>query len=330
MKVVLHALPSVGACRSGAWLLLWGACTAWLGGCAGLDEHPAPHAQALAAGVYWLPGSGGAANPRNLGRIGNTGFIVGETGVVVIDTGTSHAHGKALLAAIQQVTNKPVRLALLTHARPEFLFGGEAFRELGIPVRAHRQTAGLMVARCETCLERLRHDLGDVPMRGTLLYRPDQVFDATHDIDVLGGRVVQVLYFGHSSGPGDIAVLDKRSGVLFAGGLLDAQRVPDILDADLAGWKRALSELQALRPGMVVPGHGAATAAAVLIPAVASYLQQMEARARALVDAGASLIHVADDSELPAFATWDQYQTIHPRNASTAFLRLERERMFNH
>lgn len=311
--------------RSSGWLLA--VCLGWLGGCASVDDSREPRVQVLAAGVYWLPGSGGAANPRNLGRIGNAGFIVGETGVIVIDTGTSYAHGRTLLAAIHRVTDKPVRLALLTHAQPEFLFGGQAFREQGIPVRAHRRTAQLMASRCETCLARLRQTVGAVPMRGTLLYRPDQEFDATHDIDLIG-RLVQVLYFGHSSGPGDVAVLDKRSGVLFAGGLLDAQRVPDIQDSDLAGWRRALSALDELHPSMVVPGHGAVMTAADLIPAVASYLQQLEARARALVDSDTSLINVVEASELPAFESWDQYDTIHPRNASIAFLRFERERLF--
>lgn len=312
--------------HAGGWLLA--ACLGWLGGCASMDDSRAPRAQLLAAGVYWLPGSGGAADPRNLGRIGNSGFIVGETGVVVIDAGTSYAHGQALLAAIHQVTDKPVRMVLLTHARPEFLFGGEAFRERGIAVRAHRRTAQLMVARCETCLTRLQQVVGEAPMRGTRLYRPDQVFDATHEIDVIGERRVQVLYFGHSSGPGDVAVLDQRSGVLFAGGLLDAQRVPDIQDSDLEGWKRALSRLHGLPLRVVVPGHGAAGAAADVIEPVASYLQQLQARARALVDAGASLIQVVDASALPAYAAWDQYDTIHPRNAALAFLRFERERMF--
>jgi len=37
---------------------------------------------------------------------------------------------------------------------------------------------------------------------------------------------------------------------------------------------------------------------------------------------------VADASELPEFETWDQYDTIHRRNASVAYLRVERELMF--
>jgi len=124
-------------------------------GCAAAPLRPGePHV--LAPGVYMLPGTGGAADEQNLGRIGNSGFIVGESGVLVIDTGTSYLHGQALLAAIAGVTDKPVRLALVTHTRPEFLFGGAAFRERGIPVRMHSRTATLMASRCETCLKTLR------------------------------------------------------------------------------------------------------------------------------------------------------------------------------
>ena len=75
-------------------------------GCGSLGSSNAPRAVALADGVYLLPGSGGAADENNLGRIGNAGFIVGDSGVIAIDTGTSYAHGQALLAAIRAVTDK--------------------------------------------------------------------------------------------------------------------------------------------------------------------------------------------------------------------------------
>jgi glyoxylase-like metal-dependent hydrolase (beta-lactamase superfamily II) len=294
-------------------------------GCATVDSS-APRAIALADGVYLLPGSGGAADDKNLGRIGNAGFIVGDSGVIAIDTGTSYAHGQALLAAIRAVTDKPIKLALLTHTRPEFLFGGMAFREAGIPIRTHKAMARLMAARCETCLKTLRQTVGDAPMRGTAMYKPDEEFDAAHELTLVG-RTVRVLYFGHSSGPGDIAVLDVASGVLFAGGLADAQRVPDTQDSDLAGWNRALALLRELPVKTVVPGHGP-SAPATAIADVQTYLAQLEARARELVASGASLSGVPDASELPAYQSWDQYETIHRRNASIVFLRVERELMF--
>jgi len=277
----------------------------------------------LAPGVYMVPGAGGAANGQNLGRIGNAGFIVGDQGVIAIDTGTSYTHGRELLASIGRVTDRPVRVALVTHTRPEFLFGAAAFRERGIPVRMHSATARLMVSRCELCLKTLRQTVGEQPMGRTAMYQPDQTFDATHVLDLIG-RPVRVCYFGHSSGPGDIAVLDQRSAVLYAGGLLDAARVPDIQDADLAGWDLALQQLQGMALAWVVPGHGPASSAAQ-IASVRHYLAQLEARARSLVASGTSLLDVSEAGELPEFESWDQYDTIHRRNAAIAFVRFERE-----
>jgi glyoxylase-like metal-dependent hydrolase (beta-lactamase superfamily II) len=285
-----------------------------------------PRAVELADGVYLLAGSGGLADGHNLGRIGNSGFVVGEHGVLAVDTGTSYAHGQAILAAIRQVTAKPVLLAIVTHVRPEFVFGGAAFRERGIPVALQSKSARLMAARCETCLKQLRLSVGDAPMEGTVMYTPDREFDATHTLATIG-RPVRVLYLGHSSGPGDVAVYDERSGVLFAGGLLDQGRIPDIQDGEIGGWRQALAALAQLRPRTVVPGHGPA-ADGTLIATVDRYLVQLTSRARALVEDGTSLLEVADALALPEFSRWDQYDTIHRRNASIAYLRFERESFF--
>jgi glyoxylase-like metal-dependent hydrolase (beta-lactamase superfamily II) len=297
-----------------------------LGGCATAQPVHAVTPVALSPGVYAVHGSSGAADARNLGRIGNAGFIVGPSGVVAIDTGTSYAHGQALLTAIARTTALPVRVALVSHTRPEFLFGGAAFRERGIPLRMHRRTAGLMASRCKTCLDDLRRTLGDEPMRGTAMYVADELFDATHELEGIG-RPVRVLHFGHSSGPGDIAVLDVTSGVLFAGGLVDARRIPDIQDSDLAGWQQALQALRGLDARTVVPGHGG-SASPQLIDGVERYLTQLERRVRAMVAAGDSLLGAADAAELPEFDAWDQYDTIHRRNVSIAFVRFERDLLF--
>ena len=288
--------------------------------------HAGTPAVRLASGVYMVPGAPGVPDEQNQGRIGNAGFIVGETGVLAIDTGTSYAQGRALLQAIGQVTDKPVREVLVTQVHPEFVFGGAAFRERGIPVVMHDEAARLMTSRCSVCLRQLRVSVGDEPLQGTTTYPADRSFTAPHAVQSLG-RTVQVLYYGHSSGPGDIAVFDESSGVLFAGGLLDNQRIPDIQDADLKGWKRALAALRSLPLRQVVPGHGPATSPA-LISTVERYLVQLEDRARALAQAGTDLMAVPDAAALPEFASWAQYDTIHPRNATIAYLRFERELFF--
>ena len=286
----------------------------------------AARAVEVAAGVYMVQGASGEADTNNLGRVGNAGFIVGDTGVLAIDTGTSYRHGVALLASIRRLTDKPVRLALITHTRQEFLFGAAAYREQAIPIHMQRKAAGLMQARCERCLKTLKQVLGDDAMQGTAMFKPDREFEQSHSIDTIGRRI-QVLYYGHSSGPGDVAVLDVQSGVLFAGGLLDELRIPEVQDSDLDGWTHALQALRALPIKAVVPGHGPVATTRV-IDSVERYLAQLQARALELLRAGAALSEVPDASVLPEFALWDQYETIHRRNASILFVRFERDQMF--
>jgi glyoxylase-like metal-dependent hydrolase (beta-lactamase superfamily II) len=316
--------------RLAAWTALAG--TVWLAGSAAAVAADATARDApvtaveVATGVYMVPGAAGEADAANLGRVGNAGFIVGESGVLAIDTGTSYRHGLALLAAIREVTDKPVRLALITHTRQEFLFGAAAFSEQAIPIHMHRMAAGLMRSRCERCLKTLKQELGEDAMRGTVMFTPNREFEQSHAID-LGGRPVRVLYFGHSSGPGDVAVFDLRSGVLFAGGLLDELRVPDVQDGDLDGWTRALQALRQLPIRFVVPGHGP-LASAKVIDTVERYLGQLRERVLELLHSGVALSAVADAAMLPQFALWDQYETIHRRNAAVLFVRFEREQMF--
>lgn len=287
----------------------------------------AAHAVEVAHGVYMLQGVAGEVDTVTLGRNGNAGFIVGPTGVLAIDTGTSYRHGRELLAEIARITDKPIRRVLITHTRQEFLFGAAAYRERGIPIAMHREAAHLMASRCETCLKTLRRVLGEEEMRGTTTFKADIEFDTAHDLDLIG-RPVRVLYFDHSAGPGDIAILDEQTNTVFAGGLLDWKRIPDVQDSDLPGWHRALGALRAMPIERIVPGHGP-LAGREAIDAVERYLSQLEVRVLELLEKGAALSEVPDSTALPDFNDWDQYETIHRRNASVLFVREERQHMLD-
>ena len=285
-----------------------------------------PVATEVADGVYVMSGASEEVSTENLGRIGNAGFIVGEVGVIAIDTGTSFKHGIALLSAIRSVTNKPIQLALITHTRQEFLFGATAYQREGVPVQMHREAATLMRSRCAHCLQTLKQSLGDEAMRDTELVKPNREFEHAFRIEEIG-RPVDVLYFGHSSGPGDIAVFDLRSGVLFAGGLLDQGRIPDVQDSDLKNWLHALEKLDTMPIHLIVPGHGP-TGSPALVELTETYLQQLQGRVRDLLKEGVALSEVSNAIGMPRFANWIGYSTIHRRNASNIFLRFEREELF--
>lgn len=294
----------------------------------GVSDHPdgdMPVALQLASGVYLLPGAQGDADVRNQGRIGNVGFIVGDEGVVVVNTGTSYHHGQLLLQAIRRVTDKPVLLAVVTHTRPEFLLGAAAFQAQGIPVHMHHQAAELMRSRCERCLKKLQALLGLQAMQGSVIFQPNLEFEESYAMRP-AGRAIRVLYFGYSSGPGDVAVLDEQTGVLFAGGLLDNQRIPDVQDGDLAGWVQALHALRAMPLQRIVPGHGA-PGGLPMVNAEERYLLQLQDRVATLLQQGRPLQDIADAASLGDFADWDGYDTVHQRNAAAVYLRLERAKL---
>lgn len=281
--------------------------------------------RAVAPGVYVLPGEPGDADPANAGRVGNTGFVVGPGGVLVVDSGTSAAQGQALLAAVRRVTPQPVRGLLLTHVRQEVVFGAAAFQQAGVPVFMHPEAALLMAARCGNCLKSLQRLLGDEAMAGTRVVKPDRLLaaDGAGLPDI--GRPLQVLHFGHASGPGDVALLDTTTGTLFAGGLADVGSVPDVQDGRLPAWQAALGQLAARPLRQLVPGRGPVQAAGPALAAMAAYLQALQAQVRGFLAADRPLSEVADAAELPAYAGWARYATVQRRNAAVLFVRFEAE-----
>jgi len=286
--------------------------------CLAADDALAP--RKIAEGVYAFIGEGGEPAAENRGFAANSGFIVGPTGVTVIDTGSSLRHGRRMIEAIARVTSRPVELVIDTHAIQEFIFGNGAFRDARIPILAHRETADLMRVRCSHCLDRLRPVLGD-ELRGTTLVLPDRLVDAGGPIRS-GGRDLELLYFGWAATPGDLAVLDRASGTLFAGGLAVSGRIPEIRDSDFDGWLQALQRLRGMAVARVVPGFGPVGGPQVLADTEA-YLRALDERVRGLYAKNTSLLESVEQAGLPAYASWRLYADSHRRNAQHRYLQLE-------
>lgn len=285
-----------------------------------VHAQEAVHPQQVAAGVYAFIGDTGEISPANHGFVGNSGFIVGPTGVVVIDTGISYLHGQRLLEAIGRTTGKPVELVINTHAVQEFLFGNAAFAERGIPILAHRETVKLMRARCEHCLEKLKPVLG-AELAGTRLVLPGREIDAGTTLTA-GGRRLELIVPGWASTPGDLAVLDADSGVLFAGGLVSVERIPDIRDSDFEGWVRALQRLEERRFSRIVPGHGP-VAGHEAIAQTAAYLEALDHIVKSLYADSSSLMDAVEKAVLPRYRNWGMYPATQRQNALHRYLQLE-------
>lgn len=277
----------------------------------------------VAPDVYAFVETPGEAAPENLGRVGNGGFIVGPTGITVIDTGVSLRHGLARLAAIRRVSDKPIELVIITHAMQEFLFGNAAFEDTGATFLTHARSAELMRQRCEHCLDNLRLIVGHEPMAGTRLLVPGRVVDGSTAI-ASGGRALELIAPGWAATPGDLMVLDRTSGVLFAGGVVVEGRIPELRDGHVAGWLDAIAAIRRLGPVAIVPGHGPLVSVDGA-QHTADYLEALDRRVRQLYGGGIGLLEAVDQAALPGFEHWAGYATIHRRNALHHYLQLEIE-----
>jgi glyoxylase-like metal-dependent hydrolase (beta-lactamase superfamily II) len=282
----------------------------------------------VAEGVYTLSGgtkiahiaNDAAADDRH--RPANVSFVVGPRGVAVVDTGISHRDGLDILAAVRRVTRQPVRVAIVTHPGEAAIFGASAFQERGIPVLMHREAAALVASRCETCLRDLRSVFGAAAMHGTRVPMADHLIDGDVVLDVTGRRL-RLIAPRWSSAPGALAVWDEATSTLIAGSMISIKTVPDTRDGDAAGWREALATLAATRCRHLVPSYGM-TAQCSGIAGFARYFTDLDAHVAGLLREGVSLAELDARSDLPDYAGWDRYRTLHRANAGRAYLRLER------
>lgn len=197
----------------------------------------------IADGVYRA-----VAEPASV----NIGLVVGDTGALLIDTGSSPAQGRAIRAAAQAVAGAvPLTAVVVTHRHYDHLYGLAAFDDL--ESWAH---AGLA--------ESLDREPPDPAELASLGVQPDEVrtprraFRLAATLD-LGGCHAEVVHFGRGHTDHDVAVFVPSRDVVFAGDLLEQSGPPSVERGSWPkDWPRTLDGiLGTLRPATrVVPGHG--------------------------------------------------------------------------
>lgn len=291
---------------------------------------PAAHARGLipqqvAPDVYAFIGKREAPTRANHGNIINSGFIVGTTGVIVIDPGPNYAHAELMLAAIRKVTPKSVLLVIDTHPHPENVLGNDFFARSGITILAHNQTLQAMRSRCEQCYENMLKVLGEKIMVGTEIAYPNMTVDGSSDM-MEAGRELSLLYFGWGHTEGDLAVLDRTSGVLFSGGLVSLDCIPVLQQAKIKGWIDALKQLQQQPIKKLVPGNGPVSNPG-RIQETLDYLQSLLDLVERQYNAGMSVLDLLKQAGLPAYKKWALYSEQHPLNVQHVYSELEREEL---
>jgi glyoxylase-like metal-dependent hydrolase (beta-lactamase superfamily II) len=198
------------------------------------------------------------ASPDNEGFNSNAGFVVTGEGVVVVDALGTYRLGQALRSAIAQVTPKPIRRVVVTHYHADHFYGLGAFKAIGAEIWAHERGREYLQNEAGARLAQRRQDLGPVLIEGTELVPADRWLTGDERFS-LGGLDFELTYVGPAHSPGDVVLTVRPDSVLVVGDIAFAGRVPFVGGGDSKGWLQAIDHLLALRPQVMVPGHGPAS-----------------------------------------------------------------------
>ncbi len=278
----------------------------------------------IAPGIFIHTGQHAIYTPLNKGDISNSGFIIGNEAVAVIDTGGTFLMGKALRNAIKQKTDRPIRYVINTHMHPDHVFGNAAFKTDQTEFIAHYKMARGLAARAKRYLAINKQNAGEEAFKGTQVILPTKGIKTRQTLN-LGERelVLEPQPTAHTDN--DLVITDTMTNTLFLGDLLFSKHCP-ALDGSILGWLKVIDQLSNKHGARVVPGHGPASMAwPEALKPQRRYLQTITDEVRTLIANGETLDKAMNTVALGEKDQWELFDDFHKRNIAAAFAELEWE-----
>ena len=256
----------------------------------------------------------------------NTGIVVGDDAVMVIDTQATPVMAQDVVRRIRKVTDLPIRHVVLSHYHAVRVLGASGY---GAPnIIASRDTYDLIVERGEADMKseierfpRLFRAVESVPG----LTWPTIVFERRLSMR-LGALEVEILQLGRGHTKGDTVVWLPQEKILFSGDLVEYAATPYTGDAYLSDWPATLDAIAALGPEKLVPGRGATLQNAHEVKAgldgTRAFVTEMFAAVKAGAAAGKDLRSVYKDTYAllkPKFGDWVIFDHCLPFDVSRAY-----------
>jgi glyoxylase-like metal-dependent hydrolase (beta-lactamase superfamily II) len=188
----------------------------------------------------------------------NSGIIIGDDGVIVIDAQATPVMAGLVIERVRQITDKPIKYVVLSHYHAVRVLGASAYKAQEI----------VASDKCRAMIvERGKEDWDSEYGRFPRLFRAAETIPGLTWPTVtfrekmtlwLGKLEVQILQLGRGHTKGDTVVWLPKDRVLLSGDLVEFDATPYAGDAYFQDWPKTLDNVAALKPLALVPGRGPA------------------------------------------------------------------------
>ncbi len=256
----------------------------------------------------------------------NTGVIIGDDGVIVIDTQATPVMAGLVIERVRKVTDKPIKYVVLSHYHAVRVLGASAY---GAQEVLASETCRAMIA------ERGKEDWDSEYGRFPRLFRaadtipgltwPTVTFKERMTL-FLGKRRVDLMHIGRAHTAGDIVAYVPDANVVFSGDIVEYKSACYCGDAHFTNWPETLTRLDAFEAEALVPGRGDAVVGAKTvaegIALTRDFLRDTYDPVKRGVARGASLKECFDEATAamrPKYGGWPIFEHCQPFNISRAY-----------
>ncbi|WP_227665287.1 MBL fold metallo-hydrolase [Magnetococcus marinus] len=281
----------------------------------------------VADGVYVMHGPLGVPSVANQGFMNNPAFIITQTGVVVIDPGSSVQAGRMVVEQIRTVTEKPVTHVLNTHVHGDHWLGNHGIVEgyAGVQILAHpAMIEEALGSQAERWLEYMVKATEGFTQGTQAVIPTVPVGDDT--VLTLGGVRMEILAPPKAHSGTDMMIYLPSQRLLFTGDNVTSERFGRLDDGTFKGGIAACDRALERPVEVVVPGHGA-TGGVGLIAVYRTYLRTLYDTVKVLYDEGTlDTPHAMKPRVVEALSVyhdWVDFDEMVGRHISAAFQQVE-------
>jgi cyclase len=242
----------------------------------------------------------------------NSTFLVGDAGILVVDTGLNETEGAKLLGAIRNVSALPVKYVVNTHYHPDHQ-GGNAVVGPSAVVISTDFTRERTLA--------LQKD----PRMNSFHFQPANLTFQQEVTLHLEPYTVQIYFPGKAHTSGDAIVYFPEQRAISMGDLFLSHSSPAMDDGSAENWIRALDHVLELPLDHVVPGHFELSTKSDL-QRFRDYLKDLFDQVRALKQKNETLEQVRRGVHMEKYSDFRQYpkyEATFADNAATIYQQLQ-------